>query len=204
MSEILQQHRHVLETSAAVVAQVADGQLAYPTPCADWTLGELLAHMIGQNYGFAAAAEAAGGAGGPGVEAFAPRPAGADVSGDYTRSVRVVLDAFATPGLIDRRIYLAEVRGGTSLPAPVAVGFHLVDYVVHGWDVARAIGVPVAFDEAALTTALRVAEAVPDEAKSTDPAAPFRPSVTTANTGTLERILATLGRSPGWAAPRTV
>jgi len=37
-------------------------------------------------------------------------------------------------------MYLPEVRAGITVPAPIAIGFHLVDYVAHGWDVARTLG----------------------------------------------------------------
>lgn len=194
MSQLLQQHRHVLERSASIVAQVRPDQLDLPTPCAGWALRDLLAHMIGQNYGFAAAAVGPG----PDADAFAPRPIGADPAGQYAESVQRVLDAFASPGLLGRGMFLAEVRGGMTIPAPIAIGFHLVDYVAHGWDVARAIDVPVTFDEDALATALQVAEDVPDEAKSIADGTPFRPSVPTAGPGTLARIVALLGRSPSW------
>lgn len=33
-------------------------------------------------------------------------------------------------------MHLPEVRGGMTLPVPVAIGFHLFDHVAHGWDVA--------------------------------------------------------------------
>ncbi|MCX4393151.1 MULTISPECIES: hypothetical protein [unclassified Streptomyces] len=31
--------------------------------------------------------------------------------------------------------------------APRAIGFHLVDYVVHGWDVAASLGIRAAYDQ---------------------------------------------------------
>ena len=53
-----ERHRRALDLSAAMVARVGPGDLIRPTPCADWLLGTLLAHMIGQNLGFAAAVDA--------------------------------------------------------------------------------------------------------------------------------------------------
>jgi hypothetical protein len=48
--------QRALKITEAIVSRVDVGLLDRPSPCAEWTLGQLLAHMVGQNYGFAAAA----------------------------------------------------------------------------------------------------------------------------------------------------
>ena len=110
---------------------------------------------------------------------------------------------FGAPSLIGGMMYLPEVRGGMTLSAPMAIGFNLVDGVAHGWDVARSLGIAAEFDEKALRVALKVAEAVPEEAQTDDERSPFRPSVSTASTSMLDRVVATLGRSPDWTPPTT-
>jgi hypothetical protein len=45
-----------VRASVQVVSQASAADLGRPTPCADWTLAELLAHMTAQHNGFAAAA----------------------------------------------------------------------------------------------------------------------------------------------------
>jgi uncharacterized protein (TIGR03086 family) len=81
----------------------------------------------------------------------------------------------------------------------VAIGFHFIDYVVHGWDVARALGRP--FDPPAdvVAEAVRQADAVPDGERRHRPGAAFRPALADAAglTG-LDHVLAWLGRSPAW------
>jgi hypothetical protein len=62
-------------------------------------------------------------------------------------------------------------------------------------------GIAAKFDEDALQLALTASEAVPSEAQTLDDHTPFRPSVPTTSTSTLDRIIATLGRSPGWTPP---
>lgn len=203
MSDLRAQHRRVLARSVEVVTQLRPGQLDVATPCAGWAVRDLLAHMIGQHYGFGAAAAfgaaASDAALGPEAAEFAPRPVAADPVAEYRASVAFVLEAFAAPGLLERTMFLAEIRGGMTFPAPVAIGFHLIDYVVHSWDVARSLGVPVAFDDEVLATALQIACAVPEESKSGTPGAAFGPSVGTRSTATLDRIVAVLGRDPDWA-----
>ena len=56
MADIRDLDRRALAVTADLVQAVSDDQLNRPTPCAQWTLRQLLGHMIGQHYGFAAAA----------------------------------------------------------------------------------------------------------------------------------------------------
>ncbi|HEU5006092.1 MAG TPA: TIGR03086 family metal-binding protein [Jatrophihabitantaceae bacterium] len=196
MSDIVELHRRVMATSTDVVGKLSAHQLELGTPCAGWTVRDLLAHMIGQNYGFGAAASQRAG-----TDAFGSRPVGPDPVGEYARSAEFVVAAFAAPGLLERSVYLAEIRGGIEVPVATAISFHLVDYVAHSWDLGVSIGSLPVFDDEVLGAALRVAEAVPDDANRTVPGAAFAPAVQidagTAGT-VLNRILALLGRDPSW------
>jgi len=194
MADLVQCHRRVLESTLAIVDHVTTSDLERPTPCIGWTLGQLLAHMVGQNYGFAAAADGQR----HDRAVFADRPVGEQPAAEHATSARTVLKAFGVPALMEGSMYLPEVRGGMTFPAPIAIGFHLVDCVAHGWDVARTVGIAAEFDEDALQLALTVAEAIPVEAQSLDDQTPFRPRVLTASSSTLDRIIASLGRSPAW------
>ncbi len=194
MADVLSCDRRAVQTTVGVVGKVGVGDLDRATPCAGWTLRTLLAHMIGQNHGFAAAAD--GDSRDPAV--FADRPVGDQPAAEYEASARRVTEAFGGAPLVERGMYLPEVRGGMTLPATTAIGFHLVDYVVHGWDVAMSLGITADFDDDVLRTALTIAESVPDESKSLDERAPFRPSVPTSSTALLDRVVATLGRAPDW------
>ena len=84
-------------------------------------------------------------------------------------------------------------------PGAVALAMHLVDYAVHGWDVARALGLPFALPEEVATAALSVALMVPDDQTRAAPDTPFAPARNAGATPTdLDRLLAHLGRSPRW------
>jgi uncharacterized protein (TIGR03086 family) len=194
MAGLVQFHRSVLESSIDIVDHVTVGDLERPTPCAGWRLRELLGHMIGQNYGYATAADG-------GIHdrsAFADRAVGDQPAADYGASARQVIDAFAAPSVTGQMMYLPWLRGGMTLSAPMAIGFNLVDAVAHGWDVARTLDIAAEFDGKALLVALKVAEAVPAETQTLDELSPFRPSVPTSSTSMLDRVVATLGRSPDW------
>ena len=83
-----------------------------------------------------------------------------------------------------------------------ARGFHLVDYVVHAWDVARAIDAPYAPDDDVADAALEVARAVPDGDNRRGPRSNFAPALIPAGgAGALDTALRLLGRDPGWTPP---
>jgi uncharacterized protein (TIGR03086 family) len=71
--------------------------------------------------------------------------------------------------------------------------------VVHGWDVARSLGVPFELDPDVVQAALRIAQAVPDGERRLEPGAAFRPGLAAPPDATpLDRIVSALGRSPRW------
>jgi len=190
---IIELHRRAVLASVDVVSRIGDGDLGRDTPCAGWNLGDLLAHMIVQHDGFAAAAKGLGAD--PAV--WQPRPLGADPTGEYAAAARRVLDAFAAPGVLAREFALPEISTAVTFPAERAIGFHLVDYVAHGWDVARSLGLPYQLDPDVLDIALRVAAAVPDGENRLAPGAAFAPALPVPEDApALDRIVALLGRSP--------
>lgn len=190
-----------VRASVDLVAQMTAQDLARPTPCADWTLHGLLRHMIAQHRGFAAAA--GGDSDGDGdLAQWRIRPLGEDPVAAYRAAAERVLAAFAGDGVLDRDFPLPEFKRGLMLPARQAISFHFVDYVVHSWDVARTLDVPVDLDPVLLDVALSVAEAVPGGDARVAPGAAFAPSVNWSGASRLDQIVAILGRSPGWERPR--
>ncbi|HEY0531403.1 MAG TPA: TIGR03086 family metal-binding protein [Actinoplanes sp.] len=180
--------------SVAVVARIAPSDLSLPTPCAAWDLRALLAHMTVQHRGFAAAAAGRGGD----LAVWQPVPAEEPVAA-YSLAASEVLSAFASPGVLDRAFVLPEIPRAPSFPGRVAIGFHLVDYVVHGWDVARTIGAPYAPPEEVVAAALPVARAVPDGSGRLVEGAAFAPGITVPpGAAALDEILLRLGRDPAW------
>jgi uncharacterized protein (TIGR03086 family) len=185
-----------VRASVEVVARVTATDLGRSTPCAGWDLGALIAHMTVQHKGFAAAANGHG----ADVAVWKPAPLGADPARDYAEAAEQVLAAFAADDILERQFTTPEIRNGQSFPASMAIGFHLVDYVVHGWDVATSLGVPFELPADVLAATLPIARAVPDGPARTLPGAAFAPAVPLADDAApLDEILALLGRSPGSA-----
>jgi len=184
--------------SVRLAEQVTTADLPRPTPCADWTLHGLLRHMIAQHYGFAAAAEGDGD-----VARWRPLPLGDDPVAAYCAAAERVLAAFAAGDVLTREFPLPEITRQPLFPGAQAVSFHFVDYVVHSWDLAKTLGLPVRFDPALLATALEVARAVPGGEARLAPGAAFAPEVAPAGGSTiLDQVVAVLGRSPDWRPPQ--
>jgi uncharacterized protein (TIGR03086 family) len=186
--------------ATAVRATVAllDGplDLTRPTPCAGWAVADLLAHLTVQHLGFAAAARGETWS----LAEWAPRPLGPDPAKEYAAAADEVLDAFARLDDLETRVMLAELAP-EPIPAWRGIGAHAIDYVVHGWDLARALDRPWSLPEDVLVTTLPIAEAVPDGPNRDRAGASFAHGLPTRpDAPALERILRLLGRSPNWPA----
>jgi uncharacterized protein (TIGR03086 family) len=187
-----------LEATGRVVERVTEDQLTRPTPCDGWDLRALLVHMTGNNNGFADAAE--GRPTDPAV--WAGDGVGDDVVAEYRKSAERVRAAFAADGVLDR---ILEVHGYGRYKAPEAIGMHFIDYLVHGWDVARAIGVDHRLDPELCLAILRIGETWPQDAPRIwgGPGAPFGKRIPVPDDAPPdERTLGFLGRRPDW--PRMV
>ena len=199
ISDIRPFHRIAVLNSIALVDSVRAADLDAPTPCAGWKLADLLAHMTAQHRGFSAAAR------GFGADADIWRADAvmgaitADPGGTYADAARDVLAAFADDAAIQASFALPEFGPNATFPGAIAIGFHFIDYVVHGWDVAESLGAVYALPDDVVDAALPLAFAVPDGDFRETPGAPFSRAVDTPSTTNLDRILRHLGRSPDWA-----
>ncbi len=201
LPDLREQDARAVRASTAVVAQVSTTDLDRPTPCAGWDLGTLLTHMIAQHRGFAAAAAGRGND----PLAWRSEPPGTDPAGSYARAAEEVVAAVAAPGVLDRAFLLPDILPDHPFPARQAVSFHFIDYVVHGWDVARTLDIPFTLPDEVVRAALPVAEAVPDGQSRLMAGAAFAPRLAMPAGGDpMDRILALLGRSPGWSASTVV
>lgn len=198
-TDIRPQYFRVLDRATEIVERVSADQLDQPTPCSDWTLDQLLAHMVGQNHGFADAVE---GARDPAV--FADRPVGDDPAGAFADSVERLRSAYGASDVMQRQVHLPEITTARDFPAGLAISFQYIDSVVHGWDVGRAIGAEVTFDDDLLEIGWEIAQAVPGGEYRTRPESMFDPELTDGSDqrNLLDRSLAWLGRTPDWTPPQ--
>jgi uncharacterized protein (TIGR03086 family) len=189
--------RRAMSVTSGIVAGIKPAQLGSPTPCEGWLVSDLLAHIIGQNHGFALAATGQR----TSLEDFRHRPVGDDIYASYTAAAGVVTEAFAGDGVLDRSFHLPEIRDGGPFPAPMAISFHLVDEVVHGWDLARSVGGTAGFGGEVLAAALKVSLRVPNDPAGRGQGFPFALGHDPGeDVPVLDRIVALLGRDPQWNA----
>ena len=195
-ARIVRLDAEAVRASVRVVGLAGPEDLARMTPCAGWTLGDLVAHMTAQHDGFAAAAAGEG----ADLTHWPPGEPARDPVGEYEAAAGRVLAAFAADGVLDRAFTLPEISPERRFPAPQAIGFHFIDYVVHGWDVARSLGLDrYELEPDLLDAALPIARAVPDGGLRQQGLVPFAPAVpATGEVGLLGQIVALLGRRPGW------
>ncbi len=192
--DIVQLDARAVRASVQLMSHASAADLTRPTPCADWTLADLLAHMTAQHNGFAAAAA---GDGADLVHWQTGAPV-ADPAGEYAAAAERVITAFAAASVRAGYFVLPEISPELRFPAEEAIGFHFVDYVVHGWDVARALGRGYDLEPDVLAAALPIARAVPDGDRRRRPGAAFAPRVAASSGGPLDQIVALLGRRPDW------
>jgi uncharacterized protein (TIGR03086 family) len=122
------------------VRTVGDDLWAGPTPCTEWSVHDLVNHLVSEHHW---AKELLSGRT---IDDVGDRFEG-DLLGDdpvraFEESVRVARAAVQVPGAMAATCHLSF--GDT--PAPEYVGQLLVDEVVHGWDLAVATGQDAALD----------------------------------------------------------
>jgi len=122
---------YILPTLTVLVDRIEIDQLGRPTPCAEFTVRDVLEHMIGL-----------GGAFGYWFRGLdVPQDAASTVSdgvpaGRFRTTMEDLLDAVKAPGALERTIS-APVG---EMPGDVFARLVAFDGLVHGWDLATATG----------------------------------------------------------------
>jgi uncharacterized protein (TIGR03086 family) len=145
-------HARALDHARRSVAGVADDQWAQISDCDDWTVRELVNHVVTGNYW---AAELGSGLT---IEEVGDRLDG-DVLGTdplraYDDSALVAAAVFRTEGAMDRP---CAVSYGP-VPGSVYCGHRFVDVLVHGWDIATSTGQDTTLDPELVDACLAVIE----------------------------------------------
>ena len=126
------------EALRVALSAVGEGDWQHPTPCAEWTVTQVLQHAAGDQLGVASAIT---GEPGPTENPFAPSGhiAGSPVELAES-SMKAAAQAWAT---IDPAADTAPVPlPPHALPPAVGAGACALDAAVHAWDIAVAVGAP--------------------------------------------------------------
>ena len=167
---------------AVAVAEAVDAtQLDSPTPCSEWTVQQLIDHLIGGTEYLLAA-----------VDGREPTPLTRTSSADYRCGVDQVLEALQRPGAMQRTC-LSPL--GFEWPVSQAVAGTFMDVLIHTWDLARATGQDERLD-AGLVEAC-AAMFLPETPKRGREAGLIGPEVAVGDDASpQDRLLAAMGRRP--------
>lgn len=180
-------------TLATVVAGITDDQLGAPTPCADTTVRDLLAHVVDLTEAFrqAATKEAVGGSVAPSTGPDNP------LAADWRTRIPRQLDALVAAWRVDDAWDGDTEAGGVNMPAPIMARVALDELVIHAWDLARATGQDITVSDADLDLLLEFLHDTPAEGTP----GLFGPVVPVSDDAPkVDRLLALTGRSADWSA----
>jgi len=175
---------HTFQHTQRVIDGLSNDQYDDPTPCPDWTVRDLLNHMIGVVAGL-------GGA----VAGQAPQgefELSADPATQFADVAKTSLHAWRAPGALDQ---IVAIPAG-QMPAQVVAGINLLDTATHTWDLATATGqrpLTVLPDDVAAAALAAAQQIISDDIRP----GRFGPECQAADgADATSRLVAFLGRQP--------
>lgn len=134
----LQLLEQALAQCSEVIAAISANQARWPTPCSEWSVQDLLHHLVVQdlhNYTLMTRGSA--------VDPKAARATvGADWSTRFGDGAAMLMRAWNGADL-NRQVALP---GGGEAPLRGRIGLQMAEFTMHSWDLATATGVPIVLD----------------------------------------------------------
>jgi uncharacterized protein (TIGR03086 family) len=129
---------------ADLIGRIPADQWTAPTPCTEWSVRDVIGHLVGTNLVITAMFEE-----GPMPER-GPDRLGIDPAAAFRRSAAALEAAASRPGVLER---------SKATPLGVASGaerlqWRIADLVVHGWDLSQATGIMAELPEGLVEQAL--------------------------------------------------
>jgi uncharacterized protein (TIGR03086 family) len=174
-----------------LVRSIEPGQLTAPTPCAEYDVRALIDHLLYWGPWLEAAARkepapvVEGGAGDGDLT-------GGDWAAALVRQVGTLRDALAEPGAFEG----TTTMGGGELPASMIAEMVLTEWVLHGWDLARATDRELRCTAAVASAVYSATAAMAPQGREMKIFAPEVP--VPSSSSALTRAVALSGRSPAW------
>jgi uncharacterized protein (TIGR03086 family) len=130
-----------------LIDRIPADQWTAPTPCTQWSVRDLVSHLVGINLVFVAMLEES-----PMPERGAD-PLGADPAGAYRRSTEALKAAAVRPGVLERSqaTALGVATGNERLQ------WRIADLLTHGWDLTQATGLTAELPDDLIEQALSFA-----------------------------------------------
>ena len=140
MADIVDAHRRSVEFFDTRAKSIRDDQYDDPTPCTDWSVRDLLNHLVNENLWTVPLME------GKTIAEVGDRfdgdCLGSDPKGAWEQSSKEALAAAQEDGVVDRTIHVSwgEISGEEYLNQL------FLDHLIHGWDMSRALGMDERLD----------------------------------------------------------
>jgi uncharacterized protein (TIGR03086 family) len=175
---------------ATLIGSIPEDRLKLPTPCTEARLGDLVEHVRGCTIAFRNAARKGGGE-------IADQGAALDMSqlpDDWCTSIpAAVLDLAGAWSADDAWTGMTRA-GGIDAPGEVFGVIALDEIVLHGWDIARSLGVAYEPDATVVPVLVDFVEHAPPGL--------FKPPVPVPDDAPLfDQLLGRAGRDPNWSPP---
>lgn len=189
--DLLETYRRSLAEFTDRVGQVGPGQWSEPTPCPGWDVRKLVNHVVSEDRWSVALLA------GRTIDQVGDRYEGDQLGADPVRMAREAAAqaelAATHPGALDTTVHLSIGK----TPAEEYLHQLLAEHLVHGWDLAVAIGADPRMDADAVHECARwFAERVSDYQRGQL----VRPGVDVpTDADEQDRLIAAFGRDPDWA-----
>jgi uncharacterized protein (TIGR03086 family) len=181
---------------AELVAGVPDGLLDVPTPCSDYCLGDLIHHVGGLALAFTAAARKDRGEASDRRSKGDASHLGSDWRDRIPRDLATLAEAWRDPGAWSGMTRIA----GLDMPGEAAGVFALDELVVHGWDVAQAVGQPYDCDPVSLEVVHNLVAQFSGPGMEQQRQGLFGAQIAVSDEAALlDRVIGMTGRDPNWS-----
>ncbi|GAA5153493.1 TIGR03086 family metal-binding protein [Nocardioides marinquilinus] len=175
-----------------LVERVRPADLDRPTPCDDWAVRDLLAHLVAVEVRIAAILRGAHPADLPSLVDGVADEGWAAAWGEAGEALEVAL---AEDDVLTRTVEHPAGR----MPAPQAIGIYVSELAVHGWDLGAALDDVSGLDPAVAEGCLEPMRRALTPEMRDQPWVPFGPVVAVPDDApAYDRLVAWVGRDPAW------
>jgi uncharacterized protein (TIGR03086 family) len=180
---------------SSLIEAVQDDALSRPTPCSEYSVGDLLDHIAGITVAFGGAALKAEGE----SATMGPQGDASNLDTNWRKSVPQRLEALAGAWQ-DPDAWSGMTKvGGQDIPGEIAGVVAFGELSVHGWDLSRATGLLFDPDPAGVTPLFELVRQTFDAGQSPRGTA-FGPAIAVNEDAPIfDQTLGLLGRDPQWS-----
>jgi uncharacterized protein (TIGR03086 family) len=145
--------QRVVDTTTDMIGHTTNAQLSNPTLCTEWTVKDLINHMVTGATMFAISAEQGSVPDDVLGQLMSTDNVGTDPQGSWDTAAKRAMSAFEAPGVMEKIVKLPFGE----MPAGIALNIAIFDVATHSVDLARATGQTVS-DTEMLQDALIIAQ----------------------------------------------